>query len=98
MGQAEDKKGRGNDNKNQQANYDTELDEFATCGPAFKLLSELVEQWHSHKEYSKNLGHSFNASMILSNFYRWLSTPSTSKLYDPLLYRLVHKLMKKNFF
>ena len=32
------------------------------------------------------------------NVYRWLSSPKTSKLYDPLLHRLVHKLMKKNFF
>ena len=30
------------------------------------------------------------------NVYRWITDP-TSKLYDPLLHRLVHKLMKKSF-
>ena len=28
--------------------------------------------------------------------YGWL-TNSTSKLYDPLLHRMIHKMMKKNF-
>lgn len=30
--------------------------------------------------------------------YRWLTSSTQSKLYDPLLHRLVQKLMKKNFF
>ena len=34
----------------------------------------------------------------MSNVYRWLSSGIASKMYDPLLHRLVHKLMKKNFF
>lgn len=29
--------------------------------------------------------------------FRWLTSPADSKLYDPLLHRLIHKLMKKNF-
>lgn len=38
-----------------------------------------------------------HADALVSNVYRWLSSPKSSKLYDPLLHRLVHKLMKKNF-
>ena len=36
--------------------------------------------------------------MLVSHLYRWISSPAESKLYDPLLHRLVHKLMMKNFF
>lgn len=32
---------------------------------------------------------------MLQHLYRWLST--TSKLYDPLLHRMVHRMMSKNF-
>lgn len=38
------------------------------------------------------------ADMLVSHLYRWISSPAESKLYDPLLHRLIHKLMKKNFF
>ena len=34
----------------------------------------------------------------MSHLYRWISSPAEAKLYDPLLHRLIHKLMKKNFF
>ena len=36
------------------------------------------------------------AAELIVNVYRWITNPS-SKLYDPLLHRLVHKLMKKSF-
>ena len=38
------------------------------------------------------------ADHLVSSVYRWLSSSKTSKLYDPLLHRLVHKLMTKNFY
>jgi len=38
------------------------------------------------------------ADSLISNMHRWLSSPKVSKLYDPLLHRLVHKLMTKNFY
>ncbi len=37
------------------------------------------------------------ADGLLSNFYRWLTSSTEAKMYDPLLHRLVQKLMKKNF-
>jgi len=36
------------------------------------------------------------AHELLAHFYRWLT--STSKLYDPLLHRMVFKMMQKNFY
>merc|ERR1712032_1549453 len=36
------------------------------------------------------------ADRLLMEFYRWLRTPS-SLFYDPLLHRMVHRLMKKVF-
>lgn len=38
------------------------------------------------------------ADYLIQHVYRWISSPSKSKLYDPLLHRLVHKLMQKNFY
>ena len=73
--------------------FDTDLDEFVTCAPVFKKLRELINVWLkdvlNNDQYADNL---------ISHLYRWLSSPADSKLYDPLLHRLVHKLMKKNFF
>ena len=42
---------------------------------------------------------SFNsdvAPVLIMNAYRWITNPN-AKLYDPLMHRLVHKLMKKSF-
>lgn len=36
------------------------------------------------------------AAELIMNVYRWITDPA-SKLYDPLLHRLIHKLMKKSF-
>jgi DNA polymerase epsilon subunit 1 len=38
------------------------------------------------------------AKELLDHFYRWLTNSTGSKLYDPMLHRLVHNLMVKNFF
>lgn len=73
--------------------FDTDLDEFVTCQHAFKRLKELVTSWFD--DYLKD---DPSAGYLLHNFQRWLQSPSAAKLYDPLLHRLVHKLMKKNFF
>ena len=76
-----------------QAEFDTDLDEFVTCRAAFTKMKDLMNRWlqdiHNEDEYADDL---------MSNIYRWLSQGISSKMYDPLLHRLVHKLMKKNFF
>lgn len=38
------------------------------------------------------------ADGLLSNLYRWLTSSTKAKMYDPLLHRLVQKLMKKCFY
>ncbi len=38
------------------------------------------------------------ADILVSHLQRWITSPAEAKLYDPLLHRLIHKLMKKNFF
>ena len=73
--------------------FDTDLDEFVTCSQSFKKLKELVNQW-----YEDVVSGDQYADELLSNVYRWLTSSKSSKLYDPLLHRLIHKLMKKNFF
>ena len=37
------------------------------------------------------------AQELLSHFYRWLTSPTGSKMYDPLLHRMIHKMMMKGF-
>lgn len=74
--------------------FDTDLDEFITCSASFKKLKDLVTIWY--EDYIKN--DDYSAYFLLQNFYRWLSSPQSSKLFDPLILKLVHKLMKKNFF
>jgi len=82
-----------NDGGNFTTEFDTDLDEFVTCSQSFKKLKELVTSW-----YEDYLREDLSASYLLQNVYRWLSSAHSSKLHDPLLLRLVHKLMKKNFF
>lgn len=69
------------------------MDEFVTCAQAFQKLKDLLLGWNEDicngDVYANNLS---------QHLYRWLSSASNSKLYDPLLHRLVHKLMKKAFF
>jgi DNA polymerase epsilon subunit 1 len=72
--------------------FDNDLDEFVTCAGIFKKLRELINLWL--KDVLRNDQYADN---LITHLFRWLTTPQESKLYDPLLHRLVHKLMKKNF-
>lgn len=74
--------------------FDTDLDEFVACSAAFARLKDLVQVW-LHDAIEKN---DLQAINLIENVYRWLSSPKTSKMYDPLLHQLVHKLMTKNFY
>jgi DNA polymerase epsilon subunit 1 len=60
----------------------------------FKRLRDLVEQWLDDYLSKGNL----YAGSLVENVNRWLTSPKVSKLHDPQLHRLVHKLMKKTFF
>jgi len=67
---------------------DTDLDEYVTCAPIFKKLRDLASLW-----VKDSLNEDPYADSLIAHLYRWISSPSGAKLYDPLLHRLVHKLM-----
>lgn len=72
--------------------FDTDLDEFVTCANSFAQFKKLMKCWVSDVQ-------NFNsdvAPVLIMNAYRWITNPN-SKLYDPLMHRLVQKLMKKSF-
>mmetsp|Transcript_40967 Transcript_40967/g.62374 ORF Transcript_40967/g.62374 Transcript_40967/m.62374 type:complete len:134 (-) Transcript_40967:308-709(-) len=93
--QAQGVRGSSGDSKEKKLgapDFDTDLDEFVTCAHTFRRLKDVVQGW-----LSDALKDDFYASLLIENLQRWLTSPKTSKLYDPQLHRLVHKLMKKNF-
>ena len=63
-----------------------------TCANAFAQLKKLLKCW----VFDLHATETDVAPELIVNVYRWLTNPA-SKLYDPLLHRLVHKLMKKSF-
>lgn len=71
--------------------FDTDLDEFVTCSAAFKVLKQLASHW-----VADLANDDVQADNLLSNVYRWLTSSKLSNLYDPLLHRLIHKLMTMN--
>lgn len=73
--------------------FDTDLDEFVTCQAAFHRLKDLMHDWLNDMARDDA-----NAELLMSHVYRWITSPNASKLYDPLLHRLIHKLMLKNFY
>jgi len=74
--------------------FDTDLDEFVICAAAFNRLRELVKLWmYDHVHLASE-----NAQEILINLYSWLTDSTGSKMYDPLLHRMIHKMMSKNFY
>ena len=71
--------------------FDTDLDEFVTCSAAFNVLKQLASHWVTDLANEDE-----QADHLLSNVYRWLTSSKNSNLYDPLLHRLIHKLMTLN--
>lgn len=65
------------------------FDETTSSVRAFKILKHLVTGWSID-----TMTHKLPPDLLVSNFYRWISSPH-SKMYDPALHRLVHKLIKK---
>ena len=87
--------GRNSKDKQNQltTEFDTDLDEFVTCSASFRKLKDLVQSW-----LEDVMKQDVYADILISNVQRWLTSPKVSKLYDPLLHRLVHKLMTKSFY
>lgn len=67
-------------------------DEASSCAPAFRVLKQLIQRCISDAVASGNE----YADAILQHLYRWLCSPM-SKLHDPALHRVLHKIMKKVF-
>ncbi|KAK8952512.1 DNA polymerase epsilon catalytic subunit A [Platanthera zijinensis] len=67
-------------------------DEASACAPAFRVLKQLIQRCVSDAVASGNE----YADAILQHLYRWLCSPM-SKLHDPALHRVLHKVMKKVF-
>ncbi|KAK9279688.1 hypothetical protein L1049_013368 [Liquidambar formosana] len=68
------------------------FDEATSCAPAFRVLKQLIQRCLADAVTS---GNAF-ADAILQHLYRWLCSPQ-SKLHDPSLHRILHKVMQKVF-
>ncbi|GER25550.1 DNA polymerase [Striga asiatica] len=68
------------------------FDEETSCAPAFRVLKQLIQRCLADAVTSGNVF----ADAILQHLYRWLCSPN-SKLHDPALHRMLHKIMQKVF-
>ncbi|XP_059627348.1 DNA polymerase epsilon catalytic subunit A-like [Cornus florida] len=68
------------------------FDEATSCAPAFRVLKQLIQRCLADAVTSGNVF----ADAILQHLYRWLCSPQ-SKLHDPTLHRVLHKVMQKVF-
>ncbi|KAK2968076.1 hypothetical protein RJ640_000491, partial [Escallonia rubra] len=68
------------------------FDEATSCAPAFRVLKQLIQRCIKDAVDNGNV----YADAILQHLYRWLCSPQ-SKLHDPALHRMLHKVMQKIF-
>ncbi|XP_075636199.1 DNA polymerase epsilon catalytic subunit A-like [Castanea sativa] len=68
------------------------FDEDTACAPAFRVLKQLIQRCLADAVTFGNV----YADAILQHLYRWLCSPE-SKLHDPALHRILHKVMQKVF-
>ncbi|KAL3518505.1 hypothetical protein ACH5RR_021094 [Cinchona calisaya] len=68
------------------------IDEVTSCAPAFRVLKQLIQRCLTDAVTSGNIF----ADAMLQHLNRWLCSPK-SKLHDPALYRMLHKVMQKVF-
>ncbi|KAK9075077.1 hypothetical protein SSX86_003396 [Deinandra increscens subsp. villosa] len=67
------------------------LDEDTQCFAAFCVLRQLIKRC-----VADALSNNIFADHLLQHLYRWLCSPQ-SKLHDPALFRMLHKVMQKMF-
>jgi len=72
--------------------YHLERDEFVLGANAYVVMKKLIEKWL----YDVKVHENFCADILLVHFYRWISSLN-SKFYDPVLMRMMNKLMNKYF-
>ncbi|XP_020536143.1 DNA polymerase epsilon catalytic subunit A isoform X2 [Jatropha curcas] len=68
------------------------FDEATSCAPALRVLKQLIQRCLADAVTSGNVF----ADAMLQHLYRWLCSPQ-SKLHDPALHRILHKVMQKVF-
>ncbi|XP_058761674.1 DNA polymerase epsilon catalytic subunit A-like isoform X2 [Vicia villosa] len=68
------------------------FDESTSCAHAFRVLKHLIQRCLADAVTSGNV----YADAILQHLYRWICSPQ-SKLHDPALHQLLHKVMQKVF-
>lgn len=78
-------------NTNENALLQSYVDETTSCALSFKILKQLVTGWLHDSAYGISA-----SNLFVDSVYRWLSSVH-SKLYDPALHKLVHRLIKKVF-
>ncbi|GKC69530.1 DNA polymerase epsilon catalytic subunit [Tanacetum coccineum] len=66
------------------------LDEAMSCSPAFHVLKQLIQRCLTDAVSFENIF----ADAMLQKFCQWLCSP-WSKLHDPALYAMLHKVMQK---
>ncbi|KAI8837763.1 hypothetical protein BJ741DRAFT_603225 [Chytriomyces cf. hyalinus JEL632] len=67
-------------------------DEKHVNARTFRIMREMVQAW----QYQFESRHDRLAEMMLEHLYRWL-TSSASRMHDPALYNMIHRLMRKVF-
>ncbi|XP_057988015.1 DNA polymerase epsilon catalytic subunit A isoform X2 [Hevea brasiliensis] len=68
------------------------FDEVTSSAPALRALKQLIQRCLADAVSSGNVF----ADALLQHLYRWLCSPQ-SKLHDPALHRILHKVMQKVF-
>ncbi|PPR80400.1 hypothetical protein GOBAR_AA40313 [Gossypium barbadense] len=68
------------------------FDEANASAAAFRVMKQLIQRCLADAVSSGNVF----ADAILQHLYRWLCSPQ-SKLHDPALHRILHKVMQKVF-
>ncbi|KAI3783594.1 hypothetical protein L1987_42678 [Smallanthus sonchifolius] len=71
-------------------NEPSDLDEATPCLPSFRVLRDLIQRCLADAVSSGNIF----ADELLQHLYRWICSPR-SKLHDPALLRMLHKVMQK---
>ena len=72
--------------------YHLERDEFVLGANAFMAIKRIVEKWLQDVRHHENVC----ADLLLVHFFRWVSS-FNSKFFDPVLHRMIIKLMQKYF-
>eukprot|EP01133_Synstelium_polycarpum_P000195 gene195-234_t len=72
------------------------MEHLGGCEREFNILRKIVTKWSLDLAMGGRRRSNQNADMLLTHFYRWISSPY-SGLYDPVLHRTLHGFMRKVF-